>query len=230
MAEITRTSTSSSPTHRTYAITPSANTNLSAAYFTGGGITGGSVGSFQYPEFTAEIWLRPGNLTANYEVVFETGGGQNGLSILINEDELRFLGSALDVRTADLTIPLAGLDLTDFIQVFLWNSVAEDRFELYQAKMGQTLQLVSSIQWPQGLGNIPPAALEETGHRPRPRWPWIVGLGVLGLGTFVALGPSLLSTSWLNQKVRTYLNENLEKVTKAIEQLEQRRSTPARED
>ena len=35
--------------------------------------------------------------------------------------------------------------------------VAEDRFELYQAKMGQTLQLVSSIQWPQGPGNIPPA-------------------------------------------------------------------------
>lgn len=61
-----------------------------------------------------------------------------------------------------------------------------------------------------GLGNIPPAALEDHEPERRRRWPWIVGAVVIGLAGLVAAGPSLLSTSWLNDQVRQYLNENLE--------------------
>ncbi|MFP6856965.1 MAG: LamG-like jellyroll fold domain-containing protein [Roseibacillus sp.] len=101
---------------------PSPNTNLTAAYFTGGGLSGGATPSFQYEAFTVEIWLRPGVLSPNYELIFETGGGQNGLSVLVNEDELRVLGSALNIRTLDLIVPVSGLNLEDFIQVVVSNN------------------------------------------------------------------------------------------------------------
>ncbi len=111
-------------------VTPSPNTSITASYSTIGGINGGSTASFQLADFTAEIWLRPGTLTANHECLFETGGGQNGLSVLITQDNLRFLGSALNVRTLDLTVPVAGLNLADFVQVVFSNSAGADAFEV----------------------------------------------------------------------------------------------------
>ena len=108
--------------------TPSANTNITAAYTTTGGITGGATPSFQYPEFSAEIWFRPGALSADHQVIFETGGGQNGLSALITETEIRLFGSAADVRTLDVTIPIAGLNLDDFLQLVITNNSATDAY------------------------------------------------------------------------------------------------------
>jgi hypothetical protein len=108
--------------------TPSANTNITAAYTTTGGIAGGATTSFQYPEFSAEVWFRPGVLSADHQVIFETGGGQNGLSALITESEIRLFGSALDVRTLDITIPINGLNLGDFLQLVITNNAATDEF------------------------------------------------------------------------------------------------------
>jgi hypothetical protein len=106
--------------------TPSPQTNISASYTTGGGANGASAGAFQYPQFSAEIWFRPGGLTANHEVLYETGGGQNGLSALITDTHLRVLGSEGDVRNLDLTLPLAGLNLDDFLQLVLTNDADTD--------------------------------------------------------------------------------------------------------
>ena len=61
-----------------------------------------------------------------------------------------------------------------------------------------------------GLGNIPPAAHEEHGPPVRRRWPWIVGIVLLALIGLIAAGPSLLSSAWLNGRIRSYLNENLQ--------------------
>ncbi len=101
---------------------PSANTNITAAYSTTGGTSGGSTGSFQYPEFSTEIWFRPGDLTADHQVIFETGGGQNGISALITDSAIRFLGSSADARNLDITIPTVGLNMDDFIQLVMTNS------------------------------------------------------------------------------------------------------------
>jgi hypothetical protein len=109
-------------------LTPSANTNITAAYTTGGGTSGGATSAFQYPELTTEIWFRPGVLSADHQVIFETGGGQNGLSALITESEIRFLGTSNDVRTLDVTIPTAGLNLGDFVQLVITNDSATDAF------------------------------------------------------------------------------------------------------
>ena len=110
--------------------TASPNTNITGAYTSEGGIVGGSVGAFQFPDTTFEIWLRPGAITADHGVIFETGGGQNGVAALLNEDGLRFIGSAGNVRTLDVVVPMTGMNLEDFIQVVFSNSVDTDAFEV----------------------------------------------------------------------------------------------------
>lgn len=50
---------------------PSANTIIAASYSTSGGATGGATTSFQYPEITIEVWFRPGNLTADHQVILK---------------------------------------------------------------------------------------------------------------------------------------------------------------
>ncbi|MDB4374221.1 LamG domain-containing protein [Akkermansiaceae bacterium] len=110
--------------------TASSNTNITGAYTSETGLVGGSVGAFQFPDTTFEIWLRPGAITADHGVIFETGGGQNGVAALLNEDGLRFIGSAGNVRTLDVVVPLTGMNLEDFIQVVFSNSVDTDAFEV----------------------------------------------------------------------------------------------------
>ena len=109
---------------------PSANTNLTVAYTSEGGLVGASVGAYQFPDFTAEIWLRPGELTSDHGVIFETGGGQNGLAALMTDREIRFIGSAGDERTLDLKVSLTGLVLDDFLQLVFSTSGGEDTFEV----------------------------------------------------------------------------------------------------
>lgn len=123
--------------------TPSANTNITAAYTTSGGITtGGTTTSFQYSEVTIELWFRPGNLTADHQVIFETGGGQNGVSALITESTLRLMGTTLDVRNLDVTIPIDGLNLDDFLQLIITNNADTDA---YNATLRDTFGNVRSV-------------------------------------------------------------------------------------
>ncbi len=111
-------------------LAPSANTNLTKSYTTGGGLAGGNTGSFQFAEFTAEIWLRPFDLTTDHEVIFESGGGQNGIAALVNSSGFRFLGSAQNVRTLDVTVPLSGLLLDDFVQLVFSNSASNGTVDI----------------------------------------------------------------------------------------------------
>jgi hypothetical protein len=97
--------------------TPSPLTAFTASYQGGTGNAGGYAASFVYPGITVEAWIRPAALTADYECLFETGGGQNGCAILINNAGLRFLGSSANVRNVDLTLPLDNLNLSQFAQV-----------------------------------------------------------------------------------------------------------------
>jgi hypothetical protein len=107
----------------------SPNTNIAAAYQAEGGDVGAMVGAYQNADATFEIWLRPSALTAAHQVVFETGGGQNGLGVLITQDALRFIGSAKNTRTLDVVLPLDGVNLDDFIQVVFSVSSDNDTFE-----------------------------------------------------------------------------------------------------
>ena len=107
----------------------SPNTNIAAAYQAEGGDVGATVGAYQDADATFEIWLRPSALTAAHQVVFETGGGQNGIGVLITQDGLRFIGSAKNARTLDVVLPLDGVNLDDFIQVVFSVSSDNDTFE-----------------------------------------------------------------------------------------------------
>ncbi len=109
-------------------LTTSPSTNITAAYSTDAGVFGGGAGSFRYPEFSAEIWLALNQLTPDYNVVFETGGGFAGLSCIVNQSELRFLGSFNNARTLDVPIPISGLLLSDFVQVVFSYSTETDTF------------------------------------------------------------------------------------------------------
>lgn len=107
---------------------PAVGTTITAAYTTGGFLNGAATASHSYPQFTAEVWFRPGTLTPEHEVIYETGGGQNGISALITDTNLRLLGSELDVRTLDATIPLAGLNLENYLQLVITNDADADLF------------------------------------------------------------------------------------------------------
>jgi len=108
--------------------TPSANTNITASYTTGGGLNGASTGTFQYPQISAEIWFRPDALTDAHQTIFETGGGRNGISALITDTDVRFLGSTGNVRTLDVTVSTIGLNLADFVQLVITNDSDADLF------------------------------------------------------------------------------------------------------
>lgn len=112
-------------------VEPSPNTNITSTYASDGGLAGATAGSFQFPEFTVEIWLRPGeDLGADHEVVFESGGGQNGIAAMITQSGFRFIGSIGDERTLDIEVPMGGLVLDDFVQLVFSIDANTDAFEV----------------------------------------------------------------------------------------------------
>lgn len=122
----------------------SAATGITGSYqstdvFSPAGIT---VASFQYADATTELWVRPDLtlLTADWQLLFESGGGQNGLAVLLNNTGLRFLGSSGNVRTVDLLVPTAGLELGDFIQIlYTIQGTAQKADVTVRDVMGQTV-------------------------------------------------------------------------------------------
>lgn len=83
-------------------------------------VTGGDMGlGFPSQDTTFEIWVRPGELDDNPQVVFETGGASEGSSILMTSSEVRFLHSTGGVNTIDLQVSTLLLDRSDFIQLLV---------------------------------------------------------------------------------------------------------------
>lgn len=82
-----------------------------------GGASGGDGNSFPGGDTTYEAWIRTGELDANPQVIFETGGSADGSSLLINEGFVQFLNSQNGERTHDVQVPLSGIELSDFIHI-----------------------------------------------------------------------------------------------------------------
>ncbi|MGC6426995.1 MAG: LamG-like jellyroll fold domain-containing protein [Akkermansiaceae bacterium] len=123
--------------------TASENTNITATYQALDGFVGATAGAYQFPAATFELWVRPGAaLTSDHGVLFETGGGQNGLAALISSAGVRFLGSQGDTRNLDVVVPISGMRLTDFIQVVFSHDTATDTF---QATVSDTSGISRSV-------------------------------------------------------------------------------------
>lgn len=92
---------------------------LTAAYYltTFGGASGGDGNSLPGGNVSYETWVRVGDLGAEPQVIFETGGSADGASLLISEKSVQFLNSQNGERTYELEIPIQEISLTDFIQI-----------------------------------------------------------------------------------------------------------------
>ena len=97
----------------------SANTSIDSAYRLTeiGPSVGGDTAPFPAGNISYELWIRPGEDTEGHQVVFETGGGQNGTSVIMGEDAVRVLNSRLNERGFDIEVPLADIDTSDFLQI-----------------------------------------------------------------------------------------------------------------
>ena len=82
--------------------------------------TGGDMGlGFPTQDASFEIWVMPGELNDDYQVIFETGGPSDGTAILMNSFMLRFLHSTGGVNTLDLEVPFTLINPSDFVQILL---------------------------------------------------------------------------------------------------------------
>lgn len=118
-------------------VTPidSPNTSLTAAHETVNkeGNDGGDNGDgFPGGDTTYELWVKPGELTEAPEVIFETGGGSDGMSILIDTTSVRLLNSTGGIQTIDIAVPLLTVDYqSDFIQITASLDDTNDHAELH---------------------------------------------------------------------------------------------------
>ena len=147
----------------------SRNTNITTAYRLtdlGPGV-GGDTNPFPAGNVSYELWVRPGDLNDNHQVIFETGGGQNGTSILMTEGEVRLLNSSGNARGFDVAVPLAGsIDASDFIQIVAALNPDESTIDLYvngsaggnelssaNGTVGRGGNRASLFTWGSGLAN-----------------------------------------------------------------------------
>ena len=147
----------------------SPNTNITAAYrlLAPGAGFGGDTTPFPAGDISYELWVRPGQLDNNHQVIFETGGGQNGTSILMTEAEVRLLNSSGNARGFDMTVPLEGsIDESDFIQIVAALNPDESMIDLYvngsaggsetasaNGTVGRGGNRASLFTWGSGLAN-----------------------------------------------------------------------------
>ena len=94
-------------------------TTLTAAYRLTefGGASGGDGNSFPGGTTSYETWVRTGELDANPQVIFETGGSSDGSSLLISADAVEFFNSLGGERTHVVRVPLSEINLSDFIHI-----------------------------------------------------------------------------------------------------------------
>jgi hypothetical protein len=80
--------------------------------------TGGDMGlGFPSRDTTFEIWIRPGDLDENPQVIFETGNPLEGSAILITSSTVRFLHATGGANTIDMEVATSLISPTDFIQI-----------------------------------------------------------------------------------------------------------------
>lgn len=110
----------------------SPNTRFTAAYRlidpTEG--VGGDTAPFPGGNVTYQLWVRPDDTDSDHQVIFETGGGQNGTSILLTNDTVRLLNSRLNERGFDMEVPLDGVDTSDFLQIVAALSASDEEITL----------------------------------------------------------------------------------------------------
>ena len=147
----------------------SENTSITHAYTlpdSGTGV-GGDTAPFPAGDVTYELWVRPGDLDSAHQVLFETGGGQNGTAILMTESAVRLLNSSGNSRTADLTVPLDLIDTSDFVQIAAVLDSTAGQFRLHvrgsaggtamasaNGTVGRGGNRASLFTWGSGLGNL----------------------------------------------------------------------------
>lgn len=97
----------------------SPNTSITAAYrlFGPGPGAGGDTPPFPGGNVTYEVWVRPSDVNEDHQVIVETGGGQNGTSIMMTQDTVRLLNSIGNERGFDIEVPLDDVDTSDFVQI-----------------------------------------------------------------------------------------------------------------
>ncbi|MCA9215195.1 MAG: hypothetical protein KDB27_19140 [Planctomycetales bacterium] len=97
----------------------SVNTSITSAYrlIEPDQGSGGDANPFPAGNMSYELWVKPGEETDGHQVVFETGGGQNGTSVILRDDAVRLLNSTGNERSFDIEVPLADIDTSDFVQI-----------------------------------------------------------------------------------------------------------------
>lgn len=81
------------------------------------------------PDASFELWIKPANLSGN-EVIFETGGRQRGMAILLSGNEVVVIAkqaAAQDDAEVVLTHTLSAADINDFIQIVVTTTTASHK-------------------------------------------------------------------------------------------------------
>lgn len=148
----------------------SAHTSITAAYRLPEPMqgSGGDTSPFESGDITYELWVKPGELDADHQVVLETGGGQNGTSIMLRDGTVRLLNSSGNVRGYDIELSLNGVDSSDFVQIVAaLNAVDEEITLTVNGSAGGSASTSDSgvivgrggnraslFTWGSGIGNL----------------------------------------------------------------------------
>ncbi len=143
-------------------------TNIATAYdLTGGGFTGTAFNGLG-TDASFEVWIKPDSLTGGKQVIFETGGSSQGLSITLWNADLKF---AVKNDSTHLAPPAANIitrtltagDIADFIQVVVT-----------VPSSGQVVMYVNPVT------SADPSIATGTGNRANFAGAEDAGLGILG--------------------------------------------------
>ena len=67
---------------------------------------------------TFELWVRAGDLGTEPQVIFDTGGSNDGVAVLINQDSVRAIQSSSGIQTGDVSVSTSQVNVDDdFIQI-----------------------------------------------------------------------------------------------------------------
>lgn len=93
--------------------------------------TGGDALGFPGGSTSYEVWVRTDAAIEGTQVIFETGGGADGSSVLISRRAVQFLNSVGGQRTIEIEVPLAGIAIAEFIQIVATLDAASETATLY---------------------------------------------------------------------------------------------------